>query len=606
MFRSRILVTVLALWGLAMIVPDLVRVMNPLGSFGFYADNDGLIYSISGPFEERAASPAWQAGLRVGDRLDLDRLSCSLSSIQSCSPALTVLGGIEFVLPGKAITLSLAATSRAPAREVTLVAAQRPANFLVRAVNLACQIAGILVVIAAAWLVWTRPSAMSWGFFLYVNWFNPGQEYAFYAILQQWPAALLFQDIASCFAEGAAYAGFLLFVLRVPNNETEPRWLPLERTLPAAGLIFSMLMLASYASIFGHGSETLTRATIFLGFAIDLFALGILFARRNTQAPADYQRVRWVIWGCLIGLPTFLIAELASETTFFATDNHFRPSEDVIGLLYLVNGILCLFVFEAIRRERVVSVAIPLRRVTLLGLTLSIPALLLHEQIERLQSSLDLPGWAWLALGAAAVFFITRLHEGAVQAMDRYFNRGLDEAERKLGEAIKSATMATEIDRLLADETSEALALASAAAFRKRGGAYVRDGNGKGWNDSPTRTLKPDQPLLAPLANGKPFGIPDENGDGLDLPKGLARPILAVPALNPLRCFALSLYGPHLSGTDLDHNERAMLARLGRDAAAMYAELESSELRNKVATLEGELEMKRPASQKRRSAHGDL
>jgi hypothetical protein len=49
-----------------------------------------------------------------------------------------------------------------------------------------------------------------------------------------------------------------------------------------------------------------------------------------------------------------------------------------------------------------------------------------------------------------------------------------------------------------------------------------------------------------------------------------------------------------------------MLARLGRDAAAMYAELESSELRNKVATLEGELEMKRPASQKRRSAHGDL
>ena len=90
---------------------------------------------------------------------------------------------------------------------MTLVAAQRPANFLVRAVNLACQIAGILVVIAAAWLVWTRPSAMSWGFFLYVNWFNPGQEYAFYAILQQWPAALLFQDIASCFAEGAAYAG---------------------------------------------------------------------------------------------------------------------------------------------------------------------------------------------------------------------------------------------------------------------------------------------------------------------------------------------------------------------------------------------------------------
>jgi hypothetical protein len=30
------------------------------------------------------------------------------------------------------------------------------------------QIAGILVVVAAAWLVWTRPGPMSWGFFLYV------------------------------------------------------------------------------------------------------------------------------------------------------------------------------------------------------------------------------------------------------------------------------------------------------------------------------------------------------------------------------------------------------------------------------------------------------
>ncbi len=607
MIRSRILVMILALWGLALIVPDLVRVVQPLASFGFYADNDGLIYSVAGRFSDQTASPAWRAGIRAGDRLDLERLECRLPDIASCGPALTVLGGLELVLPGNTMTLDLAATDTSPARQVTLVAAPRPANFLVRAVNLLCQIAGIAVVVAAAWLVWSRPSAMSWGFFLYVNWFNPGQEDAFYAILAQWPAALLAQEAASCIAEGFAYAGFLLFVLRVPNNTTEPRWRPLERALPLIGVVFSLVMLASYASVFGYPSETITRAGILFGFVVDLGALGILLARRSTQAPEDYQRVRWVIWGCLIGLPSFLIAELASETTFFRTTfTGFTPSEDVIGLLYLVNGILCLFVFEALRRERVVSVAIPLRRVTLLGLTLSLPALLLHEQVERLQSSLDLPGWAWLALGAAAVFLITRLHERAVRAMDRYFNRELDAAERKLGDAIKSATMATEIDRLLGDETSVALALASAASFRKRGNSYFRDDNGKGWDHSPTRTLKADAPLLAPLAKGTPFGIPEDDGDGLDLPEGLARPILAVPAVNPIRCFAVSLYGPHLSGTDLDHDERAMLARLGRHAAAMYAELESSELRSRVATLEGELGVKRPAPRNKRSAHGDL
>ena len=471
MIRDRILVILLALWGLAMIAPDLVRVVHPLGSFGFYADNDGLIYSVSGPFADEAVVARMR---RPGSRWETGSISTAsdagCQTSRAAAPRSPSLAAWNSSCPARASRFPSPPLTQAPARQVTLVAVERPANFLVRAVNLLCQIAGIAVVIAAAWLVWSRPSAMSWGFFLYANWFNPGQEYAFYAILEQWPAALLVQDIASCLAEGAAYAGFLLFVLRVPNNTTEPRWRPLERALPFIALFFSLLLLASYASAFGYPSETITRATIFFGFAVDLCALGILLARRNTQAPEDYQRVRWVIWGCLIGLPSFLIAELASETTFFRMNfGGLTPSEDVIGLLYLVNGILCLFVFEAIRRERVVSVVIPLRRVTLLGLTLSIPALLVHEQVERLQGSLDLPGWAWLALGALAIFLITRLHERAVRLADRYFDRELDAAEQKLSGAIRAAKRATEIDRLLADETSEALALASAASFRKRG-----------------------------------------------------------------------------------------------------------------------------------------
>src|SRR5581483_4570905 len=98
-----------------------------------------------------------------------------------------------------------------------------------------------------------------------------------------------------------------------------------------------------------------------------------------------------------------------------------------------------------------------------------------HAQVEHLQSTLELPGWAWLVLGAVAVFLITRLHEGAVHWADRYFNRELDAAEIRLGAAIRSAKAAIEIDRLLADGTSEALTLASAASFRRRNGAYVRD-----------------------------------------------------------------------------------------------------------------------------------
>ena len=596
MAGNRILLMALMLWGLAMIVPDLMRVAQPLGSLGFYANNDGLIFDTNGPFPDDAASPAWRAGVRAGDQLDLQRMRCSFNDLGTCSNTLAVLGGLQYVLPGRSVTIELAASAERPARQVTLIAEPRPSNVLTRAVVVLDQIAGILVIVAAAWLVWTRPSAMSWGFFLYVNWFNPGQVFAFYALLQPWPALLLAQDAAGCVAQAAGYAGLILFVLRVPRNKTEARWRPLERALPFFAVAFALALIVSYGSVFGYPTETTTRAAILAGFVIDFCALGILMVRRRTQTPEDYQRVRWVIWGCLIGLPTFLVAELASETTLLEAWWGLKLSEDVIGLLYLVNGVLCLFVFEAVRRPRVVSVAIPLRRVTILGLTLSVPVLLLHHEVERLQGHLALPSWAWLALGAVAVFLITRLHEGAIHLADRYFNRALDQAERELGQALLKATKPAEIDRLLADEPFRALKLISAASFRRQGPVFVRNEAGEGWGKRATRTLHPDAPLLAPLSTGTPFSLAETEEDGLGLPTGLSRPILAVPAVTPIRCFAVSLYGPHASGTDLDTNERAMLTRLGRNAAAMYAELESDKLRGKIAKLERKLSAARPSS----------
>ena len=272
------------------------------------------------------------------------------------------------------------------------------------------------------------------------------------------------------------------------------------------------------------------------------------------------------------------------------------PSEDIVGLLYLVNGVLCLFVFEALRRERVVNVIIPLRRVTILGLTLSVPVLLLHHGAERIQEQLSLPRWAWVAVGAATVFLISRLHEGAVHLADRYFNRAVDEAELKLGQAMRQAKDVAELDKLLADETFSALSLASAAAFRREGSVFARDGNGKGWDSSTATRLKSDASVLAPISEGKPFTIADQDNDGIDLPTGLARPIYAVPAANPVRCFAVSLYGPHASGTDLDTSERAMLARLGAKAATMYAELENGELHEEIARLKREVHTARQAA----------
>jgi hypothetical protein len=184
------------------------------------------------------------------------------------------------------------------------------------------------------------------------------------------------------------------------------------------------------------------------------------------------------------------------------------------------------------------------------------------------------------------LFLISRLHDGAVAVVDRFFNRALDRLEQTLSQAMREAQEPADLDRLLADEPSRALKLSSAATFRRQGSSLVRDEDGSGWEGCATRELNLEQPILAPVSTGLPFGLEEQADDGIDFPPGLRRPVLAVPAADPVRCLALSLYGPHAVGTDLDANERAMLSRLARFAAAMYAELEAVELRHRIAMLE--------------------
>jgi hypothetical protein len=586
MTRQRILLIVLLAWALVMIVPDVLRVVQPLGSFGFYADNDGVIYGVIAPFDKEHQSPAWNAGMREGDKLALSKLRCFPYDPTTCGNALMVLGGHQYVLKGQQATFELKAAGDRPARRIALITAQVPANPFERFIVLIDQIAGILVVVAAAWLVWTRPGRMSWGFFLYVMWFNPGQYYAFYALLAQWPLVMLGQNIAGAIAEAVGYTGLLQFVLRAPDDEPDRKWRWLERLLPVIAIVLAVLMLLTYGNLGGFRTESGTRFAILAGFAVAVCAVGILLER--TRRKQDFQRMRWVVWGCLIGLPAFLFAELASSTMIFETRwENFTPSEDVIGLLYLVNGILCLFVFEAVRRERVVSVSIPLRRVTILGLTLSIPALLLHHEVEYMQEHLAIPNWAWIVIGAGALYLISRLHEGATHLTDRYFNRDLDKAERTIGAAILKAKEPLEVDRLLAEQPYHRLKLSSAASFRRNGAEFRRDTDGHGWGEQTARSLSSDTPMGRTGDEGRPFAISDDDKSEPDL----AQAASAAPcwrSRRQIRCAALlTLYEPHASGADLDANERAMLKRIGQSAAAVYAEIESTICGGKSRPLSG-------------------
>jgi len=592
---GRVALLLLTVYALAMIAPDLLRVVRPLGSFGLSMDGDGRVYDVQGPFENEHDSPAWRAGIRAGDQLDLAAMRCAPVDTTRCASLMSQWGGVTYVTAGREATLIFAPSPKHALQEVRLIAEPRPTNRLLDLVIVLDTLAGCLVVLGAAWLVWTRPGLMTWGFFIYVIQFNPGQAFQFWAWLQLWPRALLAQNVIFLVMQAAAYIGLLLFALRAPVDRAEGRWRTVERALPVLAIVFLGVALASMAIVFGYPAEIWARGMLFIGFAVGLGALAILIGRRRDLSPRDYQRIRWVIWGCLIGLPAYLLAQLSQETSLFGhlLGGGQAPGE-AAGALSLVNGILCLFVVEAVRRPTVVNVWIPLRRATAFGLLLSVPVLFLHKQIETIDEYIHMPDWAWVVVASGLVYLIARGHELATELMDRLFDRKLIRAEHHLaevGETIQNSGSLDEIEHLLVNEPMNTLRLASAALFRDQDGVFRRRLSA-GWDASHADALTSTHPLLAARFERKPY-TPDSAEVAhpylSQLPEDLERPVLVVPVGNARRCYALVLYGGHEVGTDLDSSERRLLGSLARDAEIAYAQVESDMLRRRIAVLENEL-----------------
>jgi hypothetical protein len=254
--------------------------------------------------------------------------------------------------------------------------------------------------------------------------------------------------------------------------------------------------------------------------------------------------------------------------------------------------VLCLFVFQAVRRPRVVNVAIPLRRVTILGILLSAPTLLLQEQIQHfgewVQETFHFPAWAWLVAATFFVFLLSRLHELGVHHSNRFFNRAVATAGRDLGAAILQAPDFATLEAQLVGAAAAALHLASAAFFRRDGEIFRRTAHIGDWKGEDAATLDLEEPMREALNARRPFEIEEAFAERNRLPLDLARPLLAVPVANRFELYAFALYGPHITGTDLNEDERALLVELGDRAGGVWTKLEHQRLRQRIAALERE------------------
>ena len=599
---DRVFLILLTVWALAMIAPGLQRVIDSLGSFGLSVDNDGIITDVVAPFASTAESPASVAGIVPGDRIDLKSMKCIPTNTPGCATLVSVLGGLggmQFVLPDRQITLRIIPRSGGSSNPVSLISVPAPLSPAERAVLFADTVVGIVVIVIAFWLVWTRPSWMTWGLFLYVIWINPGQSFTYYALLQRWPLAVFAQELAEAFAQGAAFAGLLIFALRFPNDRTEPRWQKVQWAVPLLALTITALTLMGFGNMFGYPTERITEGTFLVGLAVDAIVLMILLERRRNLPPLEEKRMRWVIWGCAIGLPAYIFAELCQSADLFRHLWGFSPSQAFIGLLYLPNGVLAYFASQAVWQRRVVRVWIPLRHGTILlvlSLALGVPIFQLHEKLTNVEEGFRLPAWIWpLVLAPILLLLMQRLHEGGVELVDRVFNRQFHSAERQLkntSEEIARAECLEDIDRLLVENAPRALCLSSCAVFRCQENVFRRSREAKGWGACPKTELhtKADATALRSLELGEPVRLSPEDSESLALPTGMEAPCLSVPVRSGIpEATAVLLLGPHETGNDIDADEREMLEKLAGRAAGGYERIVARLLREQVAELKAEV-----------------
>jgi hypothetical protein len=593
---------VLAAWALAIILPTLYQVVSPLASFGLSTDNDGLILDVVSPFATARKSPAAGAGLIPGDRLDFERMRCDNPLSRPCASLVPVLGGfggLQYVRPDSQIALAILPAGGGPSRTVHLVASLAPLNFSTRLVLFANTVVGVLFIAVAFHLVWTRPGRMTWGFFLYAIWFNPGQDYAFYAFIQPWPPVVLAEQFVEALAQGAAYAGLLAFALRFPTGEPELTWRRLEPILPWLGIAVAALTLIASTNLFGVPTERLIKAVLLCGYGLDIAVVVVLLLRLRYLPPQDEQRMRWAIAGCLIGLPAFIFAELCQSSSLPYDLWGAAPPQAVVGLLYLFHGVIAYFVGTAVRRRRVVSVTIPLRRgaiLTALTIALGIPVLYVHERLAAYGAGLPLPDWIWwLVIGPIALLALTRLHEFCVGLAEHAFNRRYHRAHHQLqraGEAILNAKDFAAIDQMIVTVPVEGLRLSSAAVFRWVDGMLRRVGPTIGWRSDSLVALdrRQDARVLASLTKGAAVRLPRGRWQRSGLPGDDEAPCLAVPICGGAdEGIAVALFGPHLTGSDITADEQELLTAFAARAALAYDRVETDMLRSEVRALRAAL-----------------
>jgi hypothetical protein len=559
-------VLVLAAYGFAVTLPDVVVVWRPLGTYGLTTDPAGIVRSVA------PDSPAARAGIQSGDKVE-GLASAPLPEVWVASPGIARMVSVTHAGITRRVTLTSEPTKLAAGGAIIYPVGKLLGAFFI--------IAGLLLLLA-------RPSPATWGFFLYCVGANPFEGWYLLGAAMP-PKLYLACSLVDDVMNAAGIVGLVLFALYFPRLTLSGWRVRASRFVPLLFVFTAALNVAvDLATWFAKPARWVVNPED-LWFDLLFFAAAALFLETYLRTSgADRERLAWATFGMVVGMIGLIVADVYGLFSWSV----FSSATLLERLTPMLVGVVPISIIYAAFHYRVLDFSLAVNRTLVYGAMTSLVVIifaLLHSLVARTIVSSRLGIVTELIAAIAIGFQLHAIHGRMATLVDRVFFRQRYSARRRIEEAaaaLEYAPAAHAVDDILAGEPYCALELQSSAVFRGDGQhllqsphAFVRR-CAYGWDNAAFARFEADDLLVLRLqAERRPLGIADVDWSKPGLPQGAAAPQFAVPIMSGRKVLGVAFYGGHRSGSPLDSDEAEIISRLARAAGQTYERLEADDLR---------------------------
>jgi hypothetical protein len=548
---------------MASIVVGIQELVGNIGRLGIETAGGSELVAAVGP-----GSPAEHAGIRVGDRIAIERMSLrdtlrtSNASIES---------------PGYTLHLAFERNGVMSTRDIVLdslyAVEPQQRTLLFSSILESVLIALLAIVVLArysggkAFALWALSSA--WWMAITPWLYHPNADVALVAVL----AADLLEP--AIFVSGA-----LIFALRAPR-ETAYRVRD-ERIVIGFG-VFAGIVAAVCDTYLLIGRVEPPAILRFLensfNFIVIAAIIVIMSVHLLRSTGAARIRLRWVAFGFAV-LAVYAIFSQALTLVFPALQ--FAVWAGFIGIALTVVS-FAAFAFSVTRSE-LFDIGFVVNRTAIYAVTTAalvgafagvnwLAGTVLKSTGIALPIEVLIAGTLGLTLNI--------VHKRVERAMDQIFFRRRYEAEGRLRRVARGLVHATELDVVAESvvyEICEALDLPSGALFRAHDDGLQQRLAQTGWDASTADVIAPRDRLLVHLGGADEWLALDGVPHDAAFPDGNARPRIAFALWSRRRLVGLALFSAHRSGAMLDPEEIEAIERVVTAAVAAFDRVDAERL----------------------------